>query len=183
MSNKTRGLFAEIAGSRRLQNRLGPDNSWDKKNRPLTPTGDCCYTLSAGVRGVSMTAGPAKKREFIRVPFNTTVVVRVQDRVIRSKGEINISMGGIRLPTRDAIPPAEALCRVTINLGGSENPIHIEVRGTIIRSREGSLAIKFIDLDIDSYQHLRQLIVNNADDPDRAELEFVAHWGTRRPLQ
>ena len=130
-----------------------------------------------------MTTGPTEKREFIRVPFNTTVVVRVQDRVIRSQGEINISMGGVRLSTRDAIPPAEALCRVTINLGGSASPIHIEVKGTIVRSQEGSLAVKFIDLDLDSYQHLRQLIVNNADDPDRAELEFVAHWGIRRPLR
>ena len=30
-----------------------------------------------------MTTGPTEKREFIRVPFNTTVEVRVQDRVIR----------------------------------------------------------------------------------------------------
>jgi hypothetical protein len=130
-----------------------------------------------------MTTGPTEKREFIRVPFNTTVEVRVQDRVIRSQGGINISMGGVRLSTRDVIPPAEALCRVTINLGGLENPIHIDVKGTIVRSRGGSLAVKFIDLDLDSYQHLRQLIVNNADDPDRAELEFVAHWGTRKPLR
>jgi hypothetical protein len=71
-----------------------------------------------------LTSGPTEKREFIRVPFNTTVVVRVQDRVIRSQGDINISMGGIRLSTRDAIPPAEALCRVRINLGGSENPMY-----------------------------------------------------------
>src|SRR5512141_2808496 len=129
-----------------------------------------------------MTTGPIEKREFIRVPFNTTVEVRVQDRVIRSHEGINISMGGVGLSTPDPIPPADALCRVTINLGGSENPIRIEVKGTIVRSQGGSLAVKFIDLDIDSYQHLRQLIVNNADDPDRAELEFVAHWGTRKPL-
>ena len=130
-----------------------------------------------------MTTGPTEKREFIRIPFNTTVEVRVQDRVIRSHEGINISMGGVGLSTRDAIPPADALCRVTINLGEPDDPIHINVKGTIVRSQGESLAVKFIDLDIDSYQHLRQLIVNNADDPDRAELEFVAHWGTRKPLQ
>jgi hypothetical protein len=130
-----------------------------------------------------MTTGSSEKREFIRVPFNTIVEVRVQDRVIRSHEGINISMGGVRLSVPDAIPPAGAPCTVTINLGGSENPIHIDVKGTIVRSRGRSLAVKFIDLDIDSYQHLRQLIVNNADDPDRAELEFVAHWGTRKPLR
>jgi hypothetical protein len=130
-----------------------------------------------------MTAGPTEKRKFIRVPFNTTVEVRVQDRVIRSCEGINISMGGVGLSTRDPIPPADAPCQVTINLGGSVNPVRIDARGTIARSLRGSLAVKFIDLDLDSYQHLRQLIVNNADDPDRAELEFVAHWGTRKPLR
>jgi hypothetical protein len=130
-----------------------------------------------------MTAGPTEKRAFIRVPFNTTVEVRVQDRVIRSQGGIDVSMGGVGLSTRDPIPPADAPCRVTINLGGSENPIRIDAKGAIVRSLGGSLAVKFIDLDIDSYQHLRQLIVNNADDPDRAELEFVVHWGTRKPLR
>jgi hypothetical protein len=130
-----------------------------------------------------MTARPTEKREFIRVPFNTTVEVRVRDRVIRSHEGIDISMGGVGLSTHDPIPPADAPCRVTINLGGSENPIHIYVEGTIVRSEGGSLAVKFIDLDLDSYQHLRQLVVNNADDPDRAELEFVAHWGTRKPLR
>jgi hypothetical protein len=130
-----------------------------------------------------MTARPTEKREFIRVPFNTTVEVRVRDRVIRSHEGINISMDGVGLSTRDPIPPVDAPCRVTINLGGSENPVRIDVKGTIVRSRLGYLAVKFVDLDLDTYQHLRQLIVNNADDPDRAELEFVAHWGTRKPLR
>jgi len=129
-----------------------------------------------------MTAGPTEKRKFIRVPFNTSLEVRVQDRVIRSREGINISMGGVCLSIHGDIPPAETPCRVTINLGGPENPIRIDVKGTIVRSRGESLVVKFIDLDIDSYQHLRQLIVNNAEDPDRAELEFVAHWGTRKPL-
>jgi len=43
--------------------------------------------------------------------------------------------------------------------------------------------VKFIDLDLDSYQHLRQLILNNAEDPGRAELEFIAQWGTRKLLR
>ena len=128
-----------------------------------------------------MTAGSIEKREFIRVPFHTTVEVRVQDRVIRSQEGINISMGGVRLSTHEAIPPAEVPCQVTISLGGSENPIRIDAKGTTVRSQGGSLAVKFIGLDLDSYQHLRQLIVNNADDPDRAEQEFAAHLGIRKP--
>jgi hypothetical protein len=128
-----------------------------------------------------MADGPIEKRGFTRVPFNTTVEVRALDRVIRSQEGIDISMGGVRLSTRELVPPAEVPCRVTINLGGPENPIRIDATGMTIRSQGGSLAVKFIDIDLDSYQHLRQLIVNNTDDPDRAEQEFAAHWGIRKP--
>ncbi len=111
------------------------------------------------------------------------VEVRAQGRSIRSQEGIDISMSGIRLSTREAIPPAETPCQVTIVLGGSENPVIIEAKGKMVRSQEGSLAVEFTELDLDSYHHLQQLIVNNADDPERAEQEFAAHWGIRKPLQ
>jgi len=128
-----------------------------------------------------MDAQPTEKRGFTRVPFNTKVEVRAVDRTIRSQEGINISMSGIRLSTREVIPPAEALCEVTIILGESENPLTINAKGKMARSQAGSLAVEFTELDIDSYHHLRQLIVINADDPKRAEQEFSAHWGIRPP--
>ncbi len=122
-----------------------------------------------------------EKRGFSRVPFNTEVEVRAEGRSIRSQEGIDVSMSGIRLSTREAIPPAGAPCQVTIVLGESENPVIIGAKGKMVRSQEGSLAVEFIELDIDSYQHLQQLIVSNAEDHERAEQEFAAHWGIRKP--
>jgi hypothetical protein len=130
-----------------------------------------------------MVAQSTEKRGFSRVPFHAEVEVRVEGRSIRSQEKIDISMSGIRLSTREAVPPAETPCQVTIVLGGPENPITIDARGTIVRTQEGSLAAEFAELDLDSYHHLQQLIVNNADDPERAEQEFSAHWGIRKPRQ
>ncbi len=122
-----------------------------------------------------------EKRGFSRVPFNTEVEVRAEGRSIRSQEGINLSMSGIGLSTREAIPPAETPCQVTINLGGLEVPVIIKAKGKMVRSQEGSLAVEFIELDLDSYHHLQQLIVSNADDHERAEQEFAAHWGIRKP--
>ena len=122
-----------------------------------------------------------EKRGFIRVPFNTEVQVRAQGFAIRSQEGINISMSGLRLFTRDAIPPADTPCHVTIQLGGSDFPVIIEAQGKTVRSAEGSMAVKFTELDPDSYHHLRQVIINNTDDPERAEQEMSAHWGIRKP--
>lgn len=117
----------------------------------------------------------AEKRSFIRVPFNTEVQVRAQGSTIRSQEGINISMSGMRLFTREVIPPAETPCHVAILLGGSDYPVIIEAQGKTVRSHEGSLAVKFLELDPDSYRHLRQLIVNNAQEMERAERELSEH--------
>jgi hypothetical protein len=130
-----------------------------------------------------MVTQSTEKRGFSRVPFNTEVEVRAQGRSIQSREGIDISMSGIRLSTREAVPPAETPCQVRIALGGSENPVIIDAKGKLVRSQEGSMAVEFTELDLDSYHHLQLVIVNNADDPERAEQEFSAHWGIRKPQQ
>jgi len=123
-----------------------------------------------------------EKRGFIRIPFNTEVEVQSEGRSIRSREGINLSMSGIRLSTADATPAPGSPCQVLITLRASEQRVLIEAKGSVIRSAPGSLAAEFKELDLDSYNHLRQLILNNADEPQRAEKEFTTHWGIR-PLR
>ena len=47
-----------------------------------------------------------EKREFLRVPFNTEVEVRVSDRTIRSMNRIDISLKGLHMKTDQEIPAA-----------------------------------------------------------------------------
>ena len=122
-----------------------------------------------------------EKRGFIRIPFNTEVEIRSEGRSIRSREGIDLSMSGIRLSTGDAIPAAGSPCQVTIILQASEQRLLIETKGIVIRSESGTLAATFVELDLDSYHHLQQLILNNTDDPEKAEKEFTAHWGIRQP--
>jgi hypothetical protein len=128
-----------------------------------------------------MTVRSSDKRGFIRVPFNSEVEVQVLGRTIRSREWIDLSMSGICLATGDEIPAAGSSCKVKIMLQALENGPLIEARGRVVRSEPGSLAIEFSELDLDSYHHLRQLILNNAVDPEQAEKEFTAHWGIREP--
>ena len=123
---------------------------------------------------------PVDKRSFIRIPFKTEAEVFVDKRVIRSDQGIDVSMKGLRLVTDELVEPG-TLCRAVIRLQGEIPPVIIEASGTIVRSAPGSLAVEFIELDFDSYQHLRRLILLNADNPEKAEAEFIAHWGIRNP--
>ncbi len=122
-----------------------------------------------------------EKREFIRIPFKTEAEVFVDQKTIRSEREIDISMKGLRLAT-DERAEAGTLCRVVIRLNNGNHEAIIKAQGAIVRSERGSLAVEFSELDFDSYQHLRSLILLNAEDPEKAEEEFIAHWGIRRPV-
>lgn len=120
-----------------------------------------------------------EKREFVRVPFMIGTTVRISDRTIWSGNTLDVSMNGLRVLTTDNVPPEGTFCEVEIVLAEAPEPVVIEARGSIVRSEPGTLAVHFLEVDVDSYEHLRQLILNNAEDPERAEKEFGAHWGIR----
>jgi hypothetical protein len=124
---------------------------------------------------------PGDKREFIRVPFTTEVEIQAGDRTIGSTSGIDISLSGLRLSTDRAVPPAGTPCEARIILHAFEERVVIQAKGTVIRIGPGWVAVEFTELDLDSYHHLRQLVLNNAADPERADREFAAHWGIRRP--
>jgi hypothetical protein len=131
---------------------------------------------------VWMTNGSDDRRGFIRIPFQTGVEIKAGAFAIRSDSEINVSMSGLRLPFTGAAPDPGTMCHASIVLQAFDNRVAIEVSGKIIRAEPGSLAIEFTELDADSYHHLRQLIMHNTDDPEKAEQEFNAHWGIKRPV-
>ncbi len=130
-----------------------------------------------------MDTRPTEKREFIRVPFTTEAEIQIGGLSIRSSSGINISLTGLRLETEHSGAVEGAPCTVKIILKAFDHHVIIEAQGLVARTGPGYLAVEFTALDPDSYLHLRQLIINNADDPSRAEEEFDAHWGIRRPGQ
>jgi len=121
----------------------------------------------------------AERRSFIRVPFKSEVRVETGGTLIRADGALDISMNGIRVPYAGPVRE-RARCQVTIVLQPPPVEVTIRAAGRIIRSEAGSLAVELTELDPDSYNHLRRLILNNAREPDQAEQEFESHWGIRR---
>lgn len=124
-----------------------------------------------------------ERREFVRVPFRTTMIVRTAERTIRSTSSLDISLTGLRVAVSGQVPAVGALCEVEIVLADADPPVVIEARGAIVRADAGLMAVHFTEVDLDGFDHLRRLILYNADDPERAEQEFDAHWGIRPPLR
>lgn len=122
------------------------------------------------------------RRGFTRIPFHTEVEVRAGNSIARSKNGFDVSMSGLSLAVEslDAAAFAPGVpCEIRILLSASAEQVTIEARGVVIRSAPGSLAVEFNELDLDSFQHLRLLILNNTAEPEKAEREFASHWGIK----
>jgi hypothetical protein len=143
----------------------------------LTLTQLYCYTLTrTNLFEARMPRKAVDKRGFIRIPFKTEVRIDAGSKAIRTNGEFDISMNGIRVP-HDGPVPVSTPCQVTIVLQASPPEVAIHAGGRVIRSEKGSLAVELTELDPESYNHLRKLILNNAQDPERAEREIESHRG------
>lgn len=124
-----------------------------------------------------------ERREFIRVPFHTRVCLEAGTTVLDRETSLNLSLGGIRIPFSGMPPVAGTACDVALFLEAAGQRLVIRAQGKIAESGQGTLAVRFQELDPDSYACLRGLVLNNSPDPDRAEREFDAHWGIKNPKE
>ncbi len=81
-----------------------------------------------------------------------------------------------------ANPPAEDVtCTATLHVDGRDGSIRVVAHAVTLRRRVDGFALHFNELEeLDSYEHLRNLIRYNAADPDQADFEFESHLGLKR---
>jgi hypothetical protein len=111
-----------------------------------------------------------EKRNTIRVPFHVRSVIKHADKII--EGEVvNLSTGGMLFSTKDAIAAGETV-QISIFLYGSSSHLTLNITGTVVRQTKESIAIKFTELDLDSFIHLKNIVSHNATDDEKAAKDF-----------
>lgn len=114
-------------------------------------------------------------RKFTRVSSHIPVDVEADERTI-SGAVRDISFEGLWLPTTEPFP-VRTPCRVTVHLAET---IKIRAVGVVVRSEPNGVAVQFLELrDLDSYGHLRNLILYNSLDTETIEEEFDRHLRLR----
>ena len=126
-------------------------------------------------RGDSVTVKFMNHRKFTRVNSHIPVDVEAGDNT--ASGEVrDISFEGLWLPTTVRLPEGTS-CRVTVHLADT---VKIRAEGEVVRSEPDGIAVQFLELrDLDSYGHLRNLILYNSLDTDTIEEEFDRHLRLR----
>jgi hypothetical protein len=109
-------------------------------------------------------------REFTRVPIKVWVEVRTEDAVVKTHETHDLSMVGISLQHQGTTLPVGTLCDVSVFLEGVEPTIHVDMKGKIGRITDKDLCIEFSEVELESYEHLQNLVRYNSKDIDKVDL-------------
>ena len=120
-------------------------------------------------------------REFSRVRAKRTAIVSRVGEADGPRGRVvDVSLGGAFIEGDFSLMDgAEVL--VSILLNDQEKGAAINAAGTVVRSDSKGVAIEFRELrDLESYGHLRNLVLYNARTTASVEEEFKQHKGIAR---
>ena len=112
------------------------------------------------------------RRTRTRVPFHTQVDVKATGMMLRNLETRDLSHKGVFLLGDNPLAEGQD-CLVSIRLFGDDATVPVlHMEGRVARVTEQGTAIDFVSMDPDTYMHMRNLVLLNADDPDRAQEEF-----------
>lgn len=118
-------------------------------------------------------------REFTRVPSSLDVDLKTVDGLEITGRIQNLSLAGLFIET-DSAPPVGVECSVVLHLGGRGSGVAVRACGRITRADERGAGMRFEEVNYDAMDHLRQLLLYNAVDPDAVDAEIAAHLGLSR---
>lgn len=117
-------------------------------------------------------------REFTRV--RTLIPVDIEAAGVVHQGTTrDVSLKGMFAAVA-CILPAGAPITATLFLDGRGGAVQVRARGAVVRALDAGLALRFDELlELESYEHLRNLVLYNAEDPRKAAAEFGSHCGLK----
>jgi hypothetical protein len=120
-------------------------------------------------------SGNENDREFTRVPINLSVELFCDEKTISSKHCQDVSMNGVYVISEDKFKEGSN-CEVKLLVDNEE----IKAQGHVERVTENGMAIKFLGIELESYDKLYELIIFNSSSSDQMEKEFQEHIGLKK---
>ena len=118
------------------------------------------------------------RREFTRVTTRFHVSITAGGRTIDSGRTRDLSMKGLFVQCDEPLP-AGTECQAVIHLGEPESGIEVKTECTVVRSAPDGLALEFTAVDVESYGHLRNMVLLNSQETETVEKEIHGHLGLK----
>jgi len=119
------------------------------------------------------------QREFTRVPVHIWGSFLDGDRELVTAEITSLSLRGCYASTFEALPTGGSYS-LTLFTEDDDNALHITVAARVVRSDGDGMGIEFTEMPLESYDHLKMLVLLNSTDPVKVEEEFRRHVGLKR---
>lgn len=121
-----------------------------------------------------MPSTPDEKRNHPRVQFKTRVTLTYDDTQSTFTADTrDISLKGLFVKA-DSAPPLGISCDIALELSGATSRVVLLIKGRVVRHMDDGFGIAFDAVELDSYQHLKHILLFNAADPAAVESQFPA---------
>lgn len=108
-----------------------------------------------------------ERRTAQRVQLSAIVNIKIDDQLFAAGTDLrDISLDGINIII-DKVLPINRICDLEILISGPSSKLTLRTKGRILRQDANGAAVKFTELDIDTYLHLKNIVLYNRT-PERS---------------
>jgi hypothetical protein len=106
-----------------------------------------------------------ERRRSTRVFFQTTANLHFADADFSDCETVDLSMKGVFVPAISGRAIGDR-CAVELQLSGTTSQLSLHMQGEVARIEAKGIAIKFFEIDLDSFNHLKNIVYYNSENPD-----------------
>ncbi|MFQ5355398.1 MAG: PilZ domain-containing protein, partial [Mariprofundaceae bacterium] len=117
-------------------------------------------------------------REFSRIDVPVRVELSCEDGSKVEGSAYDISMNGLLMQV-DQAPEVGTSCDLRILIGEHE-PLTVDTHGEVVRKDKNGIGVNFINMDLEGFSYMRNLVMYNAKNMEQVEQEFAEHLGLYR---
>ena len=121
-----------------------------------------------------MKTAKMNKRRNTRVRFETTADVFFSDQTVANCSTTNLSINGVMIVGLQGRAVGEE-CELRLHLGGGKSDLILAIKSKVSRIIEEGTALHFYEIELESFQHLKNVIYYNSENPDDVSKEFIDH--------
>ncbi len=114
----------------------------------------------------------SERRKNTRVAFKTTVDVRFQGGSFAECEIKDLSVKGFFVFGVRGRKKGDP-CELKLCLSGASSELCLQMKGEVVRVLDQGVGVAFLEIDLDSFYHLKNIVYYNAEDPDLIDEELV----------
>lgn len=119
-----------------------------------------------------MSPGPEQRR-YTRSTVCARAELRLSCGMLMEALSRDVSLNGMFVNS-DRMLPVGHTCHVTLMFEGGVGKFRVATNGRVVRVDEDGIAIEFEEVEMEGGEHLRKLLLCNADEPERMREEMEA---------